>query len=131
MPRAWPEPARKEAIALIKRTHAVGAALLLSGLAWTMAKPALAETGEPAAGRQKATSCQGCHGLDGKSQVPEAPNLAGQVENYLVKALSEFRNGTRQNEAMSIVAPSLSDKDIADLAAYYSSIEIDIIPPAQ
>ncbi|WP_088560945.1 c-type cytochrome [Arboricoccus pini] len=96
-----------------------------------MTHPVQAETGDRAAGRRKATSCQGCHGLDGKSQVPEAPNLAGQVENYLVKALSEFRDGTRKNDAMSIVAPSLSDKDIADLAAYYSSIEIDIIPAEQ
>jgi len=81
------------------------------------------------AGRQKITTCQACHGLDGLSKNPEAPNLAGQVEGYLVKALAEYKSGARKNETMNIVAKDLSDQDMADIAAYYSSIEVDVLPP--
>ena len=85
--------------------------------------------GETAAGRQKALACQTCHGLDGMAKIPEAPNLAGQPETYLAKALNDYRQGARQNEMMSVVAQALSEQDIADLAAYYSSIEIEAKPP--
>ena len=87
------------------------------------------EAGDAKAGRKAASACQTCHGLDGLSKLPEAPNLAGQVEPYLVKALTEYRNGTRQNEIMNVVAKPLSDAEIADLAAYYSAIQIDVLPP--
>jgi cytochrome c553 len=79
--------------------------------------------GDPAAGRKAAVQCQACHGLDGKAKIPEAPNLAGQTEQYLAKALGDYRTGARQNEMMTLVAPKLSDQDIADLAAYYASLE--------
>jgi cytochrome c553 len=85
--------------------------------------------GDLAAGKRKALACQTCHGLDGLSKQPEAPNLAGQLESYLAKALNEFRQGKRQNEMMSIVAQSLSDADVADLAAYYAAIEVTAKPP--
>jgi cytochrome c553 len=67
--------------------------------------------------------------MDGLSKLPEAPNLAGQVEIYLVKALTEYRDGTRQNPVMSVVAKDLSDADIANLAAYYGGLQIEVIPP--
>lgn len=85
--------------------------------------------GDPAAGRRKAAQCQTCHGLDGLSKLPEAPNLAGQPEAYLVKALDDFRHGVRKNEMMTIVVKPLSDADVADLAAYYSAIAITAKPP--
>ena len=85
--------------------------------------------GDIAAGRKKALQCQTCHGMDGLSKLPEAPHLAGQPEPYLIKSLDEYRKGVRQNEMMSIVAKELSDADIADLAAYYSAIEITATPP--
>jgi cytochrome c553 len=88
-----------------------------------------AEAADPRAGRQKAVTCQGCHGLDGLSKHPEAPNLAGQIENYLAKAIMEYRSGVRQNEMMAIAAKDLSDQDAADLAAFYASIQIEVIPP--
>jgi cytochrome c553 len=86
--------------------------------------------GDAAAGRQKALQCQTCHGLDGLSKLPEAPHLAGQPEAYLVKSLNDYRHGARKNEMMSVVAPTLSDQDVADLAAYYAAIEIATKPPA-
>ena len=92
------------------------------------AAPSLA-AGDPKAGRKKALECQTCHGLDGVSKLPEAPNLSGQVENYLVKALNDYRSGARTNEMMSLVAPTLSDGDIADLAAWYASIEVTLPRP--
>ena len=73
--------------------------------------------------------CQTCHGLDGKAKIPEAPNLAGQSELYLVKALKDYRSGARKNDMMSLVAPTLKDKDIDDLAAYYSAIEVTVGAP--
>jgi cytochrome c553 len=97
------------------------------GLALTTAfgSPA-ARAGDTKAGAALAEKCQTCHGLDGLSKIPEAPNLAGQVETYLVEQLTAFKSGERRNEMMAIVAPDLSDKDIEDLAAYYSAIEITV-----
>jgi cytochrome c553 len=83
--------------------------------------------GDVKAGRTKALMCQACHGLDGLSKTPDAPNIAGQTEPYIVVQLQAFKAGARKNDAMSVVAPSLSDKDIADLAAYFSAIEIKVV----
>jgi cytochrome c553 len=85
--------------------------------------------GDVAAGRQKALMCQTCHGLDGQAKIPEAPSLAGQSVTYLVKALNDYRSGARKNDMMSLVAPTLKDKDVEDLAAYYSAIEVMVLPP--
>lgn len=91
------------------------------------ASPAFA--GDPKAGRQKALQCQTCHGLtDGLSKLPEAPNLAGQVEVYLVSSLNAYKSGERKNDMMSAVAPSLSTVDIEDLAAYFSGIKVTVEP---
>lgn len=74
--------------------------------------------------------CQVCHGKDGLSKLPDAPNIAGQKEAYLVKALQAFKRGERKNEQMTVVVKSLSDVDIANVAAYFSSIKITVeVPP--
>jgi cytochrome c553 len=85
--------------------------------------------GDIAAGRQKALMCQTCHGLDGRAKIPEAPSLAGQSAVYLTKALNDYRSGARKNDMMSLVAPALKDKDVEDLAAFYSAIEVTVSPP--
>jgi cytochrome c553 len=82
--------------------------------------------GDVKAGRMKAQMCQACHGLDGLSKVPDAPNIAGQIEPYLTAQLQAFKSGARKNEPMSLVVANLSDKDVDDLAAYFSAIEITI-----
>src|ERR1700680_4120282 len=87
----------------------------------------LCSAGDVKAGRAKALMCQACHGLDGLSKVPDAPNIAAQTEPYIVAQLQAFKSGARKNDAMSVVAPSLSDTDIEDLAAYFSAIEINVI----
>ncbi len=89
-----------------------------------------AHAADSRAGRAKVAGvCQACHGMDGLSKNPEAPNLAGQIENYLVKALTEYRSEARKNETMNIVAKELTDEEIANVAAYYSAIQVDVIPP--
>jgi cytochrome c553 len=101
------------------------AALALSLLlAAGIGTPVLA--GDAMAGRAKALACQACHGLDGVSKVPDAPNLAGQVEGYLVTQLRAFKSGARKSEAMSVVAATLSDQDIDNLAAYFAAIEVKL-----
>lgn len=81
-----------------------------------------ANAADVAAGRAKAIQCQACHGMDGIAKIPEAPNLAGQNEDYLIKALHDFKTGERKNEMMSVVAQPLTDTDIANLAAFYHSV---------
>ena len=103
---------------------------LIAGCAFAVLAPSDGfAAGDAAAGRQKALMCQTCHGLDGKAKIPEAPNLAGQSELYLVKALKDYRFGARKNDMMSLVAPTLKDKDIDDLAAYYSAIGVTVGAP--
>ena len=91
-------------------------ALLLLSLPLTVAAK-----GNPAAGQEKAKVCEACHGLDGKSVDPTYPNLAGQHESYLQKALGDYRSGRRTNLVMAGFAGPLSDQDIKDLAAWYAS----------
>src|SRR5215470_2314607 len=83
------------------------------------------------AGRQKALQCQTCHGLDGQAKLPDAPNLAGQTDVYLAKALKDYRGGARKNDMMSLVVRNLTDADIADLAAYYAAIPVTVGAPPQ
>jgi len=78
--------------------------------------------GNPDAGKMRATTCAGCHGQNGISPIPNYPNLKGQNEQYLVKALRAYRDGGRIDPTMSPMAKPLSDKDIDDLAAYFSSL---------
>jgi cytochrome c553 len=83
--------------------------------------------GDVAKGRKiAAAKCQVCHGLDGQSKMPQAPNLAGQIEQYLAEQITAFKSGVRKNELMTIVVEPLSDSDIADLAAYYAAIQVKI-----
>ena len=78
--------------------------------------------GDAAAGKAKAASCAGCHGANGVSNNPMWPNLAGQQLGYLVKQIKAFRDGTRSDPMMSPMAKPLSDADIENLAAYFSSL---------
>lgn len=85
-----------------------------------------AQAGDAAAGQRKNSSCTGCHGLAGyKTAFPEVysvPKLGGQHSAYIVKALQAYKSGERKHPTMRGIAASLSDQDMADLAAYYSSL---------
>ena len=78
--------------------------------------------GDAVAGKSKAASCAGCHGATGVSNNPMWPNLAGQQAGYLAKQLRAFRDGSRSDPMMGPMAKPLSDADIDNLAAYYSSL---------
>jgi cytochrome c553 len=84
---------------------------------------------DPRSGKAKSQPCSVCHGATGISTLPDAPNLAGQPAIYLSNQLRSYRSGERRHEIMSLVAKSLSDDDIADLAAWFSSIRIEAKPP--
>jgi cytochrome c553 len=75
------------------------------------------------AGRQKAQVCQSCHGEGGNSTQPAIPVLAGQPKQFIVSALFQFREGKRTNPIMTPLAADLSNKDLNDLADYFSAQE--------
>lgn len=79
--------------------------------------------GDAAAGKDKAALCAACHGPDGISTNDLWPNLAGQKFGYLVKQLKALRDGTRTDPMMSPMAAPLTDEDIDNLAAYFSSLK--------
>lgn len=85
-----------------------------------------AQAGDPEAGKAKSAPCSICHGADGKSQIPMYPKLAGQHQAYLVSALKAYKSGDRKGAMAGMMTPNvapLSDADIDDLAAYYSSLQ--------
>ena len=81
--------------------------------------------GNAETGRQKSSMCVGCHNIPGyKSVFPSVysvPKLDGQHAAYIVSALRAYKSGERQHPSMRAVAASLSDQDMADLAAFYAS----------
>jgi cytochrome c553 len=78
--------------------------------------------GDAAAGKEKSAVCVACHGADGMSAADIYPNIKGQKSAYIVKQLKAFRDGTRSDPMMSPMAAPLSDEDINNLAAYFSSL---------
>lgn len=71
-------------------------------------------------GKEKAAACAACHGPDGNSVNPIWPNLAGQHVSYIVKQLSAFKSGDRQDPSMAPMATPLTPQDMQDIAAFYS-----------
>jgi len=83
----------------------------------------VAMSADIAAGKAKSVTCSACHGSNGISMIPMYPNLAGQKEQYLVLQMKAFRDGERKNMVMAPMAAGLSDTDIANLSAYYASLD--------
>ena len=79
--------------------------------------------GDAAAGKAKAAVCAACHGMNGISANALWPNLAGQKADYIVKQLKAFKAGTRKDPLMSPQAAQLSDQDMENLAAHFSSLK--------
>ncbi len=81
--------------------------------------------GSAEAAKGKISMCIGCHGIqDYRTAFPEVysvPKIAGQQPDYIVKALQEYRAGDRSHPTMRGIARSLSDQDMADVAAYYGA----------
>lgn len=111
----------------------IGFLAATSVFAATPANPSSSPKADPAAGRSagpsvgeiKATTCLGCHGIAGYDNVYptySVPKIAGQQETYIIAALKSYQAGTRQHATMHAQAASLSDQDIADIAAYLSQL---------
>ena len=100
---------------------------LLLGLTLGFSAVAVAE-GDPEAGKNKSVACAACHGNDGNSMIDMNPKLAGQHAKYLVKQLQDFKRAAetggaegRNNAIMNAQAAGLSEQDMIDIAAYFSS----------
>lgn len=103
---------------------------MLGVLAVTSVLNSPAMAGNPQAGKEKAEgACQTCHGTDGIATMAMTPNLSGQREEYMVIQLRNFRDGKRRHEQMSIIAKMLTDDDIDNVSAWYSSIKITLEMP--
>ena len=83
-------------------------------------KPTPAEQGDAVAGAQKAKVCSACHGVDGNSPAATFPSIAGLNANYIYLQLQAFKTGVRNNAVMPSFTAALSDKDMADISAYYA-----------
>lgn len=103
--------------------------LLATALICVMA-PALAGSpnertgaGNPTAGAVKllAETCHECHGEDGNSLSPSYPKLAGQFGNYIIKQIHDFQSGARQNATMTIMAQTLTEANLVDIAAHFAA----------
>jgi len=96
--------------------------LLIAAFGLLMAANTIATAaGSAAAGEGKSAMCAGCHAADGNSVVNLFPKLAGQHAGYIAKQLGEFKSGKREDATMQGMAAALSEEDMADLAAFYSS----------
>lgn len=100
--------------------------ILTAGLTLAVSSAAFAD-GNAAAGLQKNAMCRGCHGIPGYRtafpSVYNVPKLGGQHAGYIVKALQAYKAGERSHPTMQAIATGLSDKDMADLAAYYAAAD--------
>ena len=93
---------------------------ILAAALLAAAVPAFA-SGDAEVGKKKSAPCQACHGANGMSVSPEFPNLAGQHREYIEHVLHHYKNGRRKNPIMQGQVANLTERDIADLAAWFSS----------
>ena len=111
----------------LKTLAACAAALAVSSPAFGQSSRA---TGNAEVGSQKVQMCQGCHGIPGwRTAYPEVyrvPKIAGQHQAYLVKALQEYKSGARTHPSMRAIASSLSEADMANIAAYYAQLGLRV-----
>jgi cytochrome c553 len=87
--------------------------------------------GDAAAGAHKARPCAACHGADFNTPItPDSPLLAGQYQDYLARALADYKSGARKNPVMSGQAGALSAQDMQNLAAYFAGLpgKLKVVP---
>src|SRR5688572_18490215 len=124
---ATPPAARTAAAPAAATTAAAPAAAATAAAPAAPAEPTpMSLQGNAANGKQLAYTCMGCHGITGyKNVYPtyHVPRIGGQSAQYLASALNEYREGKRKHATMQAQAQSFSAQDIADIAAYLSSIK--------
>jgi len=96
---------------------------ILATLALFVFFPQFVIAGDITVGKEKSIMCTGCHGENGISISPQIPNLAGQKETYLINTIKDFRSEVRKNPIMNSMVKTLSDADVENLAAYFSSLK--------
>lgn len=101
----------------------------VSLLAASVSFPAFA--GDSAAGKEKAAICLTCHGMGDQVQGVGTPIISGQYEDYLIHAMKSYRSGARNNPIMAGFSANLSDRDIEDIAAFYSEMESKLFTPVE
>lgn len=108
-----------------------GLSLLLASNGIILAGAAASQDlqGDAASGRKLTGQCRTCRGMEGYAKIPVAPHIGGESAEYVRGQLTAFRKGERHSEMMSVVAAALSDQQIADLAARYSAIALEIAKP--
>jgi cytochrome c553 len=109
----------------MKKSTTICIAIALISLPVLAMAQAAAPAGDAVAGQRKTQMCTGCHGIAGwRTAYPEVygvPKIGGQHPAYIVKALQAYKSGERGHPTMKAIAASLSDQDMADLAAYYGA----------
>jgi len=100
-----------------------------SNVAFTTEVRNMVAEGDVEAGKQKAATCTGCHGQKGVASNPSYPSLAGQNPNYTYKQLRDYKDGSRKSSLMRGLVQGLSKQDMANIAAYYASL--DLPPPKE
>ncbi len=95
--------------------------LVAVSIALALGAAGVQAAGDVAAGKAKSATCLACHGPDGNSPNALWPKLAGQHSSYIMKQLADFKAGVRKNDLMSPMAAPLTDQDVENLAAYFSS----------
>jgi cytochrome c553 len=109
---------------MLHRSALLAAGLALACVAQSVLAQQSAPAGDSKEAQKKIAMCEGCHGIPGyRTAYPtvyHVPKLGGQQAAYLIAALNAYKSGQRSHPSMRGIAASLSDKDIADLAAYYA-----------
>ena len=97
--------------------------LLTAAIASLFAVATAAQAGgDVSAGKAKASACVGCHGASGEGKAPN-PALAGKSEDQLLQALKDYKSGKRPNATMKMMAGTMKDPDMANVAAYFASLK--------
>jgi len=100
----------------MKKLNVLAALLLVLGVAGNVSA-----AGNAAAGKTRSALCAGCHGADGNSAAPNFPKLAGLDADYIAKQLADFKSGARKDPIMSGMAAGLTNRDMADLGAFFAA----------
>ena len=99
---------------------------MLSAVLSLVSTQSVLAQGDAAAGQAKSALCATCHGAEGNSEISINPKLAGQNFNYIVKQLKDYKSGNRVNATMSAMVTALTEQDILDISAWYSSQQVTL-----
>ena len=107
----------------VRLTAVSRVAMVVMAISGLTSNAVFAQDGSIEAGKQKAVTCAACHGQNGISPSSDFPYLAGQVPGYIASQLAKFKSGERENAIMLGMSAALTEQDMADLDAYYVSLE--------